>query len=70
MEALKIEILELTALGVPKLWKVDGVVVLEVEFLEEIKKLVKNTNDVDSFLASFEEAYLLTFFYSWASGGF
>lgn len=70
VEALKMELLELTALGVPELWKVDGAVVPEVEFLEEINKLVEKTNDVDSFLASFDESHLLTFFDSWENGGF
>jgi len=70
VEALKMELLELIALGVPELWKVDGAVVSEVEFLEEIKKLVKKNDDVDSFLTSFYEAHLLTLFDSWESGGF
>lgn len=65
MEALKTELLELTTLGVLELWKADDAIVPEVEFLEEIKKLVEKTNDVDLFLASFYEAHLLTFFDSW-----
>ena len=69
VEALKMELLELTSLGVLELWKVDGAIVLEAEFLEKIKILIEKTNDVDSFLASFDEAHLLTFFDSWVNRG-
>jgi len=51
VEALKRELLELTSLGIPELWKPNGVVVLKAKFLEEIKRLVERTNDVDAFLA-------------------
>jgi len=70
VEDLKKELLELTTLGTLESWKVDGAVVPEAKFLKEIKKLFKNTNDVDSFLASFNKSHLLTFFDSWANGGF
>lgn len=69
IESVKIELLELTVLGVPGLWKADGAVVSKVELLEEIQKNFKRIDDVDSLLASFDEAHLLKFFYSCTNGG-
>ena len=68
VEALKIEFLELIALGVLGLWKVDGSLVSKVEFSEEIQKIVRKIDDIDSLLASFDEANLLEFFDSWVNG--
>lgn len=69
VESLKIELLELTTLGVPRLRKANGSLVSKVEFLEEIQKIIKKIDDIYSLLASFDEVHLLKFFNSWANGG-
>ena len=69
VKALKIELQELTTLGIPELWKADGSPVPEAKLLKGIQKNIKKIDDVDALLASFEEANLLKFFDSWANGG-